>query len=355
MPSDPERRNRLLRFLPSMLVVYAVAASTFAAAGFATRYPFGTSPSFIHLLAWQGGGYVLWGFGVVPLFALIARRARSIIRAVVYLVILLFPIALVVSPLISWWLDVAHPEALLRPSATFTLSAERFPLDILLGSLAAAAVLAYEAIRRAGVESAARVVAERETERARLQMLKAQLRPHFLFNTLHTINALIEIDAARAQQMLHDLSALLRLTLERHEVQMTTLEQELEAARLYLSIQKVRLGDRLLVREEIDGGLGSFPVPDLLLQPLVENAVLHGIAPISRGGTVTLRARQTENGLELEVRDDGRGPAGEMREGVGLSSTRARLEALYQGQAPLAMQREGNETLIRIFIPAEQR
>jgi two-component system, LytTR family, sensor kinase len=356
MHSDPEsRRDRILRWLPAMLLFYAVAASTIGAAWFSTGYTFRSSPSFFSLLVWQGGGYAVWGFLVVPLFGVIARRARSIGRAIIYVVILLIPIVLIVSPLISWWLNVAHPDAPFRPPSTFRLTAERLFLDILLGSFAAAAVLAYEAIRRAGNESAARVAAERETERARLQMVKSQLRPHFLFNTLHTISALIEVDPARAQQMLHDLSSLLRLTLERHEVQMTTLKQELELVRLYLSIQKVRLGDRLVVREEIGEGLESFPIPDLLLQPIVENAVMHGIAPRSRGGTVTLRASRGPEVLQLEVRDDGPGPGGEVTEGVGLSNTRARLEHLYRGHASLTMRREGNETLVRIILPLEQR
>src|SRR5262245_35146615 len=168
---------------------------------------------------------------------------------------------------------------------------------------------------------------------AQLQVLKIQLHPHFLFNTLHTISALMHQDVELADRMLTRLADLLRLTLDNAGLQEVPLQQELEFIQPYLEIEQARLGPRLQVQMEIDPETRDATVPNLVLQPLVENAIRHGIAPRPEGGRLAIRTRRTSGQLQLEVADDGPGlPDPEClpgREGFGLRNTRARLEQLY--------------------------
>jgi LytS/YehU family sensor histidine kinase len=164
-----------------------------------------------------------------------------------------------------------------------------------------------------------------------LESLKVQLQPHFLFNTLNTILALIRTEPATAERMVSGLSELLRASLEaagEHEV---PLERELAILRPYLEIQQVRFRDRLAVLLDVDPAARGALVPYLILQPLVENAIRHGLAPRASAGRVEISASVLDDALRLEVRDDGvgiRAPSA-MREGVGLGNTRARLRHLY--------------------------
>jgi len=169
---------------------------------------------------------------------------------------------------------------------------------------------------------------------AQLEVLKMQLQPHFLFNTLHAISALMYRDVGSADRMVTRLSDFLRLTLDSAGVQEVTLKREMEYLDKYLEIEQVRFGDRLEVRRAIDPATLDLLVPNLVLQPLVENAVRHGIAPRASGGRIEVTSRVHEGTLTIEVLDDGPG-AGAIREGVGLSNTRARLEQLYGADARL--------------------
>jgi LytS/YehU family sensor histidine kinase len=167
--------------------------------------------------------------------------------------------------------------------------------------------------------------------RARLQILKTQLQPHFLFNTLNAISALLHVDVEAADNMLARLGDLLRLVLEDFEVQEAPLVRELEIARSYLEIEQARLGPRLKVEWDIAADTGDALVPTFLLQPLIENAVHHGIAPRIGPGCIEIRVRRVHSELRLEVRDDGAGlpPGAEASGGVGIANTRARLLHLY--------------------------
>jgi two-component system, LytTR family, sensor kinase len=174
---------------------------------------------------------------------------------------------------------------------------------------------------------------EARLAQAQLQALKMQLHPHFLFNTLNAISALMYMDVDAADRMLARLSDLLRLTLANDGAQEVTLKQELEFLKRYLEIEQTRFEDRLTVKMEIDPETLDAQVPNLLLQPLVENAIRHGIAPRSEPGRIEIRARRENGMLQLHVRDDGPGlPAGQsapLREGIGLTNTRARLQQLH--------------------------
>jgi len=193
--------------------------------------------------------------------------------------------------------------------------------------------------------------AERQLASSKLDALRSQLRPHFLFNTLNAISVLAQKDPDKTQRMLLRLSSLLRRSLdeEAHEV---PLKQELAFLEDYLDIQRVRFGDKLQVRVDVDPGVMDVRVPVFLLQPLVENSLQHGV---SDEGTsfVALDARRADGMLRLVLEDDG-GRAAERgaREGVGLSNTRARLAQLYGGRASIALSpRDVRGTHVEIRIP----
>jgi signal transduction histidine kinase len=175
--------------------------------------------------------------------------------------------------------------------------------------------------------------AELKTRLARteLQALKLQLQPHFLFNTLNTITALVHQDPARAERMVSGLSDLLRASLNRAGEEEVPLSRELSVLAHYVEIQRVRFGDRLQFAVDASVEAQGAMVPNLILQPLVENAIRHGISSRASGGHVAVRAAREGEWLRISVTDDGVGEAvgEERREGVGLGNTRARLAQLY--------------------------
>jgi two-component system, LytTR family, sensor kinase len=167
----------------------------------------------------------------------------------------------------------------------------------------------------------------------RLQVLKMQLHPHFLFNTLNAISELIYRDPESAERMISDLSDLLRMSFENLEVQEIPLKQELEFLQKYLQIESTRFHDRLQVVMDISPETLDASVPNMILQPLVENAIKHGIGPRSEGGRINIEASRSGGHLTLSIRDNGlgllAGGVNDVTEGVGLSNTRRRLRHLY--------------------------
>jgi hypothetical protein len=180
---------------------------------------------------------------------------------------------------------------------------------------------------------------EAQLAEARLAALKAQLQPHFLFNTLNSIAALVHADPEAAERMIVLLSDLLRTTLASTGEQEIPLRRELEVLERYLEIERMRFPDRLGVLVEPGEGTLDALVPNLILQPLVENAIRHGIAPRLAPGTVTVRSRRAGEALEVEVADDGVGLGASRdadgRPAVGLANTRERLRQLYGDAAAL--------------------
>ena len=177
---------------------------------------------------------------------------------------------------------------------------------------------------------------EMQLTRSHLQALKSHLQPHFLFNTMHSISALMLTDVAAADMMMSRLSDLLRMSLESRGIQITSLNRELEFVAGYLEIEKVRFGERLSIALDIAAETLDAQVPSLLLQPLVENAIRHGISRLSSGGSVWIAASRDGRDLYLRVRDNGPGlvsvagtPPGT---GLGLRTTRERLQTLFGSQ-----------------------
>lgn len=190
---------------------------------------------------------------------------------------------------------------------------------------------------------------------ARLAALRTQLQPHFLFNALHAISALIHTDPEKADRMVERLSDLLRLVVEHDGRPLVPLREELEIVDRYLAIQQMRYGERLQVEREMERDALDARVPALLLQPLVENAVRHGIERKASGGRITLRALRDGALLHLAIEDDGPGPAAARPgNGVGLKNARARLEQLYGAKASLRLEpRQGGGTRAIVTLPWE--
>jgi signal transduction histidine kinase len=187
---------------------------------------------------------------------------------------------------------------------------------------------------------------------ARLNALRAQLNPHFLFNTLNAISTLAEDDPRGVRRMIARLGDLLRHTLDEGDEQEISLARELEMLRQYMDIMEVRFQGKLEVSIETEPSLDDALVPNLVLQPLVENAFRHGLAPMQTVGRVAVRAARDDGDLVLTVRDNGCGPAREVRDGVGLTNTRARLTQLYGARQRLALTAaEGGGALAEIRLP----
>ena len=244
-----------------------------------------------------------------------------------------------------------------------TVGAINAVLALAVGSV----VHVYEAMRWRLAESLREVEEVRLREArlreqaalAELAALQARINPHFFFNTLNTISSLVEEDPRRAGDIVETLAELFRYTFRAAESRPVRLEEELEFVRRYLTIEQARFGDRLRVVREVAPAVLRLQVPGLLLQPLVENAVGHGVAPLRRGGTVRIAARLDGEDLVVEVADDGRGlPAGTdpVRPGHGLDNVRQRLQTLYgeRGRLTLAAGPGGSGTLAVIRIPVPE-
>jgi signal transduction histidine kinase len=189
---------------------------------------------------------------------------------------------------------------------------------------------------------------EAQLAQSQLQVLKMQLHPHFLFNTLNAISALIRESPDEADEMVSRLGDLLRMTLETAGVQEVPFKKELEFLRHYLEIEQTRFQDRLKVELEIEPETLDGLVPSMILQPLVENSVRHGVAPRPEGGCIKIKAWRDDSLLRLEVEDDGPGLNGNSppKERVGLTNTRARVTNLYGDEHGLTLRNAADGGLV---------
>jgi len=200
--------------------------------------------------------------------------------------------------------------------------------------------------------------AELHATAAELRALKMQLQPHFLFNTLNSISALLEDNVEAADEMLSRLADLLRLTLDNSAAQTVPLAEELKCLKCYLEIERARFQDRLVVEVDIEPRAMDAHVPNLVLQPIVENAVRYAVAPRNGAGRVAIRAAREDSRLVIVVTDDGDGQKAlvdansRFEKGLGLTNTRARLGQLYPGEHSFRMGIAGSGGLeVRIEIP----
>jgi LytS/YehU family sensor histidine kinase len=203
--------------------------------------------------------------------------------------------------------------------------------------------------RRRRIEEQAAAEARLLAETAQLSALRAQLNPHFLFNALHSVGALVATDAVRAEQAIERLGDLLRYSLGAEP--QVLLAEEWKFTQDYLAFERLRLGDRLGLVIDADATALAALVPPLIFQPLVENAVRHGIADRPAGGRISITARTVEGALRLRVVDNGAGPTGVPAGGVGLASVRRRLAAAYGDRGRLEMEPVGEGFAVTMTMP----
>jgi sensor histidine kinase YesM len=202
---------------------------------------------------------------------------------------------------------------------------------------------------------------EAQLAQAELQALKMQLHPHFLFNTLHSISALMHEDVEAADKMVARLGEFLRMTLRNSGTSEITLEEEVKFLECYLDIERIRFEDRLSVNFEIEPSVLTARVPNLIMQPIVENAIRHGIAPQTGPATLAIRAQRRNDSLILEVEDNGpglseaaTGSRPQHESGLGLSNTRGRLEKFYGGTQRLRLESiPGGGLRVTLLIPLQ--
>jgi two-component system, LytTR family, sensor kinase len=227
----------------------------------------------------------------------------------------------------------------------------QLPLELLLYALVASAVFAadYYVRYREGELCASQL--ERSLAEARLHALEQQIQPHFLFNTLNAIAALVRSgQAAHAVEMIAGLSELLRYALDRAGERRVAVDDEVGMLRRYLEIQRVRFADRLTFEIDVGQGAGRAAVPVLLLQPLAENAICHGIARSASPGSVRVRAFRDGGALRIEMLNSGRLPS-RVEYGIGLSNTVARLTQLYGDQQRFELGQGADGVLVSVTIP----
>jgi signal transduction histidine kinase len=248
------------------------------------------------------------------------------------------------------------PQALqwiLRPRWLATMGVSSLAISAIL------TIVFFSTVRRATTEAQlaherTRIErAEREAALANLRALQAQIEPHFLFNTLANVASLVDSDPAAAKRTLESFNRFLRASLAATRTESTTLGADAELIAAYLEVLQVRMGKRLAFRIDVPPGLAGFVLPPMLLQPVVENAIRHGLEPKIEGGEVALRARGEPGRLRIEVADTGMGFAPTTRGGLGLSNLRDRLRLLYGDRAELTIgENRPSGTVVTIALPA---
>jgi two-component system LytT family sensor kinase len=359
---DEQRNRRLLMEAAIIFAAWAVFGLLLANQSYIQSVIGGRPMPVIVALRFGLLEATLWAFTTVVIFSLARRfpieRGRVLQGIVLHLVaaITIASARTGVMIVLAWYLPWVRARDF--NMQFWGSSSQNFLFYTLLLGIAHL-VLYYRRFRER--EKAAERLARGLTE-ARLQALKMQLQPHFLFNTLNAISALIPAEAQPARRMVARLGDLLRTTLEHEDTQEVTLREELAFLEPYLEIEQARLEDRLTVVLNIAPEALDARVPHLLLQPLVENAIRHGIASRIEPGRVEISAARGSDGrfLQLEIRDDGRGfdrnqdrdNEGRTRRGVGLTNIRSRLEQLYGTDHRFKLEnRADGGVLVQIGIP----
>ncbi|HPF61572.1 MAG: histidine kinase [Gemmatimonadetes bacterium] len=338
---------------------FAVLVLISAAQIYALRRALDESISILSALGYGVGTFIVWAMAV-PLVVYLGgrydgrpgRRLTSLAVHLVAMVAIQVPATLVVvlTGLTLFGGDEAFPWG-------------ELPRQVLLGSRFQFGFLIYVAIL--GLQrglSAWHALRARELEatrleaqavRARLEALASRLQPHFLFNALHTVGALIDEDPVRAREVLTRLGDLLREVLAEPAAAEIPLADELRLLARYTEIEQVRFADRLRVETDLAPAAAAVRVPRFLLQPVVENALRHGIAPLARGGRVRVSAAIEGGRLRLEVANDGAPLARDPREGVGLRTTRERLRTRYGDRGTVRLVSDGAMVRTIIEIPLD--
>jgi len=322
--------------------------------------------AFTRMLAWQVGSWCFWGLAAAFVLRLgsrlsiessiAGRRGRAIRVALIGAALCVAHT--IVTAQLTVWIQPFLP----LPPPTFGDAfagqiASTMVIDLLIFGLLLAAGGAIGARHRTRALERREARLEVELARAQLEALRLEIHPHFLFNTLNSIAALIRVkDNPRALEMLLGLSELMRATVDGPRDHLVPLSTEIDFVRRYVDLQRERFADRLDIRWDIDEGALAVPVPTLLLQPLVENAIRHGAAPQPGRCEMTISARLAGKRLHLSVSDAGAGlPAGfdiARDAGTGLRNSASRLRQLYGDQASLEVRRgDRGGTVVEVIVP----
>ena len=353
MNLDILRGNRNLLFW----ALHTLGWSAYGLAQYVGSAVYGKEPGYVQVIAIAAAA----GFLLSAPLRLVYRRlwARG-------------PVAILVgSPIACWvvalgWRAIINTAYMRIVKPEWALEHPPQPLEIFVGTLSSMALLLCWSGLYFGVKFYERLQLEREAtlkasalaQEAQLKMLRYQLNPHFLFNTLNAISTLILDGQGKvANQAVGRLSDFLRYTLDQDPMKKVTLRQELDALNLYLGIEKLRFGDRLRLEFDIDDRVTQALVPSLILQPLVENALKYAVAPREEGGRLRIEAREVDGRLRLVVQDDGPGlPVGVelgAGRGVGFRNTRERLAVLYGEQQQIAVRFSRPGLRLEITLPLE--
>ncbi len=315
-------------------------------------------PITLRNLLWEGGDWLLYGL-LTPAVFLVARRfplgrGRTLAHLPIHVVaaVVLCAAWAGMGLLLQWALFPAQGAPPLRGSLGWFFTSLPFGVAVYFAVLGVEHAVRHFLEARERETQAARLSAQ--LAEARLGALRMQLQPHFLFNSLNALSVVIrDHDTETADRMIEQLGQLLRRVTRQHSGEEVPLSEELDFVRQYLSLEEVRFSDRLVPVYACEGGVEHAAVPEFILQPLVENAIRHGLARRSEATRVEVAARREGATLVLSVADDGPGPApapGSV--GIGLANTRARLLTLYGARASLELAaRAGGGALATIRLP----
>jgi two-component system sensor histidine kinase AlgZ len=350
-PSPPDGADSRGFFLPDFCEARAVLAIVLIAALLAVVLALARaegSAAFWTELA-RTAGYLLWT-GLLCAAVLCKARPwlarQSLRRAVAGALGLMVGTVAAVSEVV-FQAGRLWAERVGLPSGLFPESHAAFVLpNLLIATIVGALALRYFYVAhewRRSVELEAR---------SRIRALQARIRPHFLYNSMNTIAALTRTDPARAEEAIEDLSDLFRVSLSEQRAQIT-LREELEVSRIYQRIEQLRLGDRLHVRWQVGGLPPQAVVPSLLLQPLLENAIGHGIEPLPDGGTVVIEGTTDGAEIVIEVTNPVATAARSLRAGnrMALDNIRQRLELAFPGRGSIEVDERETEYRVRVRFP----
>jgi signal transduction histidine kinase len=334
--SSPSIVRSVLRAL-AVVGFWTLVGLAFASQFYLSSAQMGRSVSWGQAIAYSLGDWYVWALLSVPIVRL-ARRfppdARQPWRvAAIHLAAALATSAVYV--VLRSAVGQVHSLAIGEPvefgEVFRPLLVKTFPFNLLIYGVIISVSHALDYYRKYHERTVHTLELEKHLAEARLQALLRQLKPHFLFNTLNGIASLMHRDVDAADRMLVRLSELLRLTMNRTGQPLTSVREEIAFIQKYLEIERIRFSDRLTFALAVDPETLEAQVPSLIIQPLVENAIRHGIEPQMRAGRIEIGVQRAEGHLQLRVRDNGGGmpAAGFTREGIGLANTRARLRELY--------------------------
>lgn len=310
--------------------------------------------------------FYLWWM-VSPLIFMLARRfelrrhfLRNLLIHVAFSAVFSFAVLAIAAP--TYWY-FGYPNLARNPTLFefFRSSAfSAFYLHMGLTIYWMTLIVAYASYYYRGLREGETKSAQLATQlaQAQLQALKMQIHPHFLFNTLNSIAALLHKDVEAADRMIARLGDFLRLTLKSSDAQTTNFGLELEFLRCYLDIERTRFQDRLIVEVDVEPQALEVTVPNLILQPIVENAIRHGIARQTNSGRITIRAFKKRERLVMQVEDNGpglstNGNSNRPSEGIGLNNTRARLQQFYGDDYQLEIANSsGQGVIVTLEVPA---